>query len=62
MNSRPIAIGREKVVTVESELTLTSRKQQRKSSGRRASTGFLDRLDIHVTGRIRLRRTLIGLS
>ena len=37
-------------------------KRQRKSSGRMASKGFPNPIDIHVGNRIRLRRTLLGLS
>jgi transcriptional regulator with XRE-family HTH domain len=35
---------------------------QRKSSGRMASKGFPNPIDVHVGARIRLRRTLLGLS
>jgi transcriptional regulator with XRE-family HTH domain len=38
------------------------RKHQRKSSGRMASKGFPNPIDVHVGARIRLRRTLLGLS
>ena len=34
----------------------------RKSSGRMASKGFPNPVDVHVGSRIRLRRTLLGLS
>ena len=34
----------------------------RKSSGRMASKGFPNPIDVHVGGRIRLRRTLLGMS
>ncbi len=34
----------------------------RKSSGRMASKGFPNPIDVHVGTRIRLRRTLLGLS
>ena len=37
-------------------------KHQRKSSGRMASKGFPNPIDVHVGGRIRLRRTLLGMS
>ena len=37
-------------------------KRQRKSSGRMASKGFPNPIDVHVGGRIRLRRTLLGIS
>jgi transcriptional regulator with XRE-family HTH domain len=37
-------------------------KRQRKSSGRMASKGFPNPIDVHVGGRIRLRRTLLGRS
>lgn len=37
-------------------------KRQRKSSGRMASKGFPNPIDVHVGNRIRLRRTLLGLS
>jgi transcriptional regulator with XRE-family HTH domain len=37
-------------------------KRPRKSSGRMASKGFPNPIDIHVGGRIRLRRTLLGMS
>ena len=35
---------------------------QRKSSGRAASKGFPNPIDVHVGARIRLRRTLLGIS
>jgi transcriptional regulator with XRE-family HTH domain len=38
------------------------KKRQRKSSGRMASKGFPNPIDVHVGGRIRLRRTLLGIS
>jgi hypothetical protein len=38
------------------------RKRQRKSSGRMASKGFPNPIDVHVGARIRLRRTLLGIS
>jgi len=38
------------------------RKRQRKSSGRMASKGFPNPIDVHVGSRIRLRRTLLGIS
>ena len=38
------------------------RKRQRKSSGRMASKGFPNPIDMHVGSRIRLRRTLLGIS
>ena len=34
----------------------------RKSSGRMASKGYPNPIDVHVGGRIRLRRTLLGMS
>src|SRR6201987_4799157 len=34
----------------------------RKSSGRMASKGYPNPIDVHVGSRIRLRRTLLGLS
>jgi transcriptional regulator with XRE-family HTH domain len=37
-------------------------KRARKSSGRMASKGFPNPIDVHVGGRIRLRRTLLGIS
>jgi len=37
-------------------------KRQRKSSGRMASKGFPNPIDVHVGARIRLRRTLLGIS
>ena len=37
-------------------------KRQRKSSGRMASKGFPNPIGVHVGNRIRLRRTLLGLS
>lgn len=37
-------------------------KRQRKSSGRMASKGFPNPIDVHVGSRIRLRRTLLGIS
>ena len=37
-------------------------KRQRKSSGRMASKGFPNPIDTHVGSRIRLRRTLLGIS
>jgi transcriptional regulator with XRE-family HTH domain len=37
-------------------------KRQRKSSGRMASKGFPNPIDVHVGARVRLRRTLLGLS
>ena len=37
-------------------------KRQRKSSGRMASKGFPNPIDVHVGNRIRLRRTLLGIS
>ena len=38
------------------------RKRQRKSSGRMASKGYPNPIDVHVGNRIRLRRTLLGMS
>jgi transcriptional regulator with XRE-family HTH domain len=38
------------------------RKRQRKSSDRMASKGFPNPIDVHVGSRIRLRRTLLGVS
>jgi|SRR5688572_4852708 transcriptional regulator with XRE-family HTH domain len=37
-------------------------RRQRKSSGRMASKGFPNPIDVHVGSRIRLRRTLLGIS
>ena len=37
-------------------------KRARKSSGRMASKGFPNPIDVHVGARIRSRRTLLGLS
>lgn len=37
-------------------------KKVRKSSGRMASKGFFNPIDVHVGQRIRQRRTLLGLS
>ena len=37
-------------------------KRARKSSGRVASQGFPNPIDVHVGRRIRLRRTLLGMS
>ena len=37
-------------------------KKPRKSSGRMASKGFPNPIDVHVGHRIRQRRTLLGLS
>jgi transcriptional regulator with XRE-family HTH domain len=37
-------------------------KRQRKSSGRMASKGFPNPIDVYVGSRIRLRRTLLGIS
>lgn len=37
-------------------------KRARKSSGRMASKGFPNPIDVHVGSRIRLRRTLLGMS
>lgn len=39
-----------------------SKPKKRKSSGRMASQGFFNPIDVHVGARIRLRRTLLGLS
>src|SRR3954467_4687506 len=36
--------------------------RKRKSSGRMASKGFPNPIDVHVGNRIRLRRTLLGMS
>ena len=38
------------------------KKRQRKSSGRMASKGFPNPIDVHVGSRIRLRRALLGIS
>ena len=38
------------------------KKRQPKSSGRMASKGFPNPIDVHVGSRIRLRRTLLGIS
>jgi transcriptional regulator with XRE-family HTH domain len=37
-------------------------KRKRKSSGRMASKGYPNPIDVHVGARIRLRRTLLGIS
>jgi transcriptional regulator with XRE-family HTH domain len=37
-------------------------KRPRKSSGRMVSKGFPNPIDVHVGSRIRLRRTLLGIS
>ena len=37
-------------------------RRARKSSGRMASKGFPNPIDVHVGARIRLRRTLLGIS
>jgi hypothetical protein len=37
-------------------------KRQRKSSGRMANKGFPNPIDVHVGARLRLRRTLLGIS
>ena len=37
-------------------------QRKRKSSGRMASKGFPNPIDVHVGSRIRLRRTLLGIS
>ena len=37
-------------------------KKPRKSSGRMASKGFPNPIDVHVGHRIRQRRTLLGMS
>lgn len=37
-------------------------RRPRKSSGRMAREGFPNPIDVHVGGRIRLRRTLLGIS
>ena len=37
-------------------------KRKRKSAGRMASKGFPNPIDVHVGGRIRSRRTVMGLS
>ena len=37
-------------------------RRQRKSSGRMASKGYPNPIDVHVGSRIRLRRTLLGIS
>ena len=41
---------------------MPKQKRQRKSSGRMASKGFPNPIDVHVGARIRLRRTLLGIS
>jgi transcriptional regulator with XRE-family HTH domain len=38
------------------------KKPQRKSSGRMASKGFPNPIDVHVGSRVRLRRTLLWIS
>ena len=37
-------------------------KRQRKSSGRMASKGFPNPIDVHVGARLRMRRTLLGMN
>ena len=37
-------------------------RRQRKSSGRMASKGYPNPIDVHVGNRVRLRRTLLGIS
>jgi transcriptional regulator with XRE-family HTH domain len=37
-------------------------KRKRKSSGRMASKGFPNPIDVHVGTRVRLRRTLLGMN
>jgi ribosome-binding protein aMBF1 (putative translation factor) len=39
-----------------------AKKTTRKSSGRMASKGFPNPIDVHVGNRLRMRRTLLGLS
>ena len=41
---------------------MPKQKRQRKSSGRMASKGYPNPIDVHVGARIRLRRTLLGIS
>jgi transcriptional regulator with XRE-family HTH domain len=41
---------------------VTMKKRQRKSSGRMASKGYPNPIDVHVGRRIKLRRTLLGMS
>jgi len=41
---------------------MPKQKRERKSSGRMASKGFPNPIDVHVGTRIRLRRTLLGLN
>ncbi len=41
---------------------VASGKKPRKSSGRMASKGFPNPIDVHVGHRIRMRRTLLGMS
>ena len=41
---------------------MPKQKRQRKSSGRMASKGYPNPIDVHVGKRIRLRRTLLGIS
>jgi len=40
----------------------SSKAKPRKSSGRMASKGFPNLIDVHVGGRMRQRRTLLGMS
>jgi transcriptional regulator with XRE-family HTH domain len=39
-----------------------AKRPQRKSSGRMASKGYPNPIDVHVGARIRVRRTLLGIS
>jgi transcriptional regulator with XRE-family HTH domain len=46
----------------KSEKPKTASKKPRKSSGRMASKGFPNPVDVHVGQRMRQRRTLLGMS
>lgn len=41
---------------------MAKKQQQRKSSGRMASKGHPNPVDVHVGARLRMRRTLLGMS
>jgi transcriptional regulator with XRE-family HTH domain len=55
---------RYEIRTDHQENVMVTRQQMRprKSSGRMASKGFPNPVDVHVGSRIRLRRTLLGIS
>jgi len=50
------------MVSVARQMDKRRMPRGRKSSGRMASKGFPNPIDVHVGSRIRLRRTLLGLS